>query len=86
MWEVQHYTLCDGWVNTWTCEQDGNEVPWQFETKEGAEEELSYFFEEVRLDIQEGRRQPDEGYDWDEFQIVEVGAADSHGISQCEEV
>lgn len=33
MWEVQHYTLADGWINTWSVEDDaGNREPITFDT------------------------------------------------------
>ena len=51
---VETYTLCDGWVNSWTCEQDGNEIPWTFESREAAQEELNCLFEEQRQAIARG--------------------------------
>ena len=38
-YEVQHYTLCDGWINTWTVD----DKPEYFDTYEDAEASLAYF-------------------------------------------
>lgn len=38
-WEVQQYTLCDGWTNTWS--EDGR--PLTFATRREAEAELKEF-------------------------------------------
>jgi hypothetical protein len=36
-YEIQHLTLCDGWINTWT---DDNEEPVTFSTEDEAYREL----------------------------------------------
>lgn len=71
-WEVQHYTMCDGWVNTWSVIENGKETPQQFDTELEAQSELDEFFNDINLEIEYGEREPEHGYDRDEFQIVEV--------------
>ncbi len=74
-YEVQTLTLCDGWVNTWFVEYaTGCRYPETFATREAAQAALEEFFAEIDEEIAIGQRAPDEGYDWDEFRVVEVGA------------
>jgi len=42
-YEVQHYTLCDGWRNTWTICENGIEKPHVFDSEEEAQAELDEF-------------------------------------------
>lgn len=73
-WEVQHETIADGWVNTWTVEDEsGDWVPQVYDTKEEAEAELTEFLKEIDLEIARGERQADQGYDRSEFCVVNVG-------------
>lgn len=70
---VQHYTLCDGWVNTWTVSIGNNDsVPHVFATREEAQAELDEFLREIQNEIASGDRAPDEGYDASEFRIVAI--------------
>ena len=56
-YEVQHYTLCDGWTNTWTIsDENGIEQPEVFDNEEEAQAELDAFFQEVEEEIQSGER------------------------------
>lgn len=72
-YEIQHYTLCDGWVNTWTVhEADGSSTPETFPSIEAAEAALSDFLSDIAAEIEAGARVPDEGYFADEFRIVPV--------------
>lgn len=74
-YEVQQYTLCDGWINTWTID----EVPQIFATREEAQSELDEFFADIQDQIDCGDRAPDNGYDPEEFRIV--AAAEEGGAS-----
>jgi|AntRauTorcE11898_2_1112593.scaffolds.fasta_scaffold139815_2 hypothetical protein len=75
-YEIQHYTICDGWVNTWSIEHhDGRVEPETFDSYEDAAAALDEFFAEIVDEIVTGQRQPDEGYDRDEFRIVKAGAS-----------
>lgn len=48
VWEVQHRTLVDGWVNTWSTfvEEQKASVTWLFLTREEAEEAMNDFLKE----------------------------------------
>ncbi|MBU2582732.1 MAG: hypothetical protein KJ622_13550 [Alphaproteobacteria bacterium] len=70
-WEVQHYTLCNGWVNTWFID----DMPETFATRDEAQAELDEFFSDVAHEIACGDRLPDEGYVPDDFRIVPVQKA-----------
>jgi hypothetical protein len=60
-WEIQEWSLCDGWLNAWTdCYANGDVIPVTFASEEEAEEELRAYLEE----------RPD--YSEDEFQIVSL--------------
>ena len=50
-YEIQTFTLCDGWVNTWT---DNDELPVTFETLDEAENELKDYLEDLRLETYNG--------------------------------
>lgn len=74
-YEVQHHTLCEGWVNTWAVHYpDGSSEPETFETAEQAEAALDEFFADIQAEIDAGQRTEDEGYSRDEFRIVKAGA------------
>lgn len=68
-WEVQHYTVCGGWVNTWQVDDQ----PQRFATREDAQAELDQFLAEILAEIEAGDRDPDAGYSADEFRVVPVG-------------
>lgn len=70
-YEVQHYTLCQGWINTWL----EDDKPMTFATREDAERELADFLADIDAEIKSGEREADNGYDASEFEIVEVRAA-----------
>ena len=70
-YEIQHFTLCDGWVNTWTVtHDDGKEEMEIFETYEDAKSALTEFLEEEDMAYFNG--DIDSRYHADEFRIVEV--------------
>jgi len=72
-YEIQHFTLCDGWTNTWTVhEADGSSRPETFPTVEDAAAALAEFLAEIAAEIDAGERGLDEGYAADEFRIVPV--------------
>lgn len=76
-YEVQTFTLCDGWTNTWSVpEQAGEdtftEIPETFATRAEAQAALDQFLAEIQEEIASGQRAPDEGYDPEEFRIVPV--------------
>ena len=69
-WAVEHYTICDGWANTWSVEDtDGNTKQHVFDSREDAQSELDEFFEDIESEIATGARSADEGYERAEFRI-----------------
>lgn len=75
-YEVQTFTLCDGWVNTWHVEHpDGSSAPETLPTHAAAQAALDEFLEEIAEEITVGQRRADDGYDRDQFRITKVGAA-----------
>ena len=67
-YEVQIFTVCDGWVNTWTVD----EVLETFATRAEAQAALDEFLAEIQEEIEAGQRAPEEGYDPEEFRIAAV--------------
>lgn len=47
MYEIQTYTICDGWVNTWHDTQDGNYTPTVFKSFGEALEALDEHLEDL---------------------------------------
>lgn len=67
-YEIEQYTICDGWINTWTID-DRPEI---FDTYEEAQKELDDFFTEIKEQIETGEREPDNGYSREDFRIIQV--------------
>lgn len=67
-YEVQHHTLCDGWVNTWTVD----DRPQTFATEADAQAALDEFLREITEEIEYGEREEHAGYDAAEFRIMAV--------------
>ena len=74
-WEVQHHTLCQGWVNCWSEEVDGVSRPLTYPSEAAARDALEEFLREIAEEIAYGERDPDHGYDVEEFRVVEVDAS-----------
>lgn len=68
--EVQEYTLCDGWINTWS-DEEGN--PSRFDTDADAWDELEAFF----MDMQDAYNRGDmaDVPDAGDYRIVEIERA-----------
>ena len=74
-WELQTWTFVDGWVNTSTIvNEQGEEVPLVFNTRAEAQAELDDFMSTIEGQIESGEREPDHGYDQNDWRIREVGA------------
>jgi hypothetical protein len=72
-YEVQHYTLCNGWINCWhTVDENGNETKQVFDTEEDAQAELEEFLADIAKEIFHGERAADAGYASEEFRIVPI--------------
>ena len=63
---VEHQTLCDGWINTWSV--DGE--PEVFDTYQDAENALDSFLSEEKKAFKRG--EIDNMYEADEFRITEI--------------
>jgi len=73
MFEIQHETWFDGWINTSTTTDDeGNEIPLVFDTHAEAQADIDEYMGEIDDQIKSGERAADEGYDVDEFRVVEI--------------
>jgi len=63
LFEVQTYTLCDGWVNCWTIEDEKKEY---FDTEQEAEDAICEFFADL------GRAGMAQAYDKEEYRVRKV--------------
>lgn len=72
-YEVHHYTLCQGWVNTWSVIDENNvSTPQTFKTREEAQAAIDEFLREIQEEIEYGERDENHGYSEDEFMVVEI--------------
>ena len=70
-YEVQEYTLCDGWINNWSFEDDsGKSNKTYFDTREAANNELINFIDDCLEEVRNGNM-PD-APEYNDFRIVEV--------------
>lgn len=69
--EVQHYTLVDGWVNCWTTydETDG-EYPTTYETFKDAIADLDDMFDEQDYEVTLRILEPEHRHSEDQYRIV----------------
>jgi len=66
-YEVQHYTLLDGWINTWSyAEDDGVWHPETFASAKEAHAALDEYFQDLAEEVLAGQIEP---YDRDEFRV-----------------
>lgn len=69
--EIQEFCLFGGWTNTWSYEDDeGHTIKTTYDTKEDAEAELEYFFEQMQQEVDEGNME--DMPDRDDFRIKEI--------------
>ncbi len=67
--EVQHWTVADGWVNTWTTyDENDNETPTTYESFKNALFDLDDLFDEVEAEFISGARE--DRYDDSDYRIV----------------
>jgi len=70
-YEVQEFTLCDGWINNWSfTDDDGQTKQSLFDTRESAEWALIDFIEDCNTEVEEGNM-PD-APEYSDYKIVEV--------------
>jgi len=67
MFEIQEYTLCDGWINTWSYD-DGKPVV--FSSYEEANQELKDFLLDQRKAVEDGDMA--EKYSLEDYRIIPV--------------
>jgi hypothetical protein len=72
-YEVQTYTLCDGWVNTWTVDDE----PMTFDTPEAAEAEIDDFLADVTEAVEDGYMA--DGHDRADYRIVPIPESQLEG-------
>lgn len=72
--EVQHYTLFDGWINCWTTYEEESDTyfPTTYETFEEALADLDDMFDEMDYEITAGIRDFDTGYSDSEYRIARI--------------
>lgn len=71
--EVQEFCLCGGWTNNWSHEDwAGKTIPTTFDTKEDAEAELAYFFNQMEESVKND--EIEDMPDREDFRIVEIKA------------
>jgi hypothetical protein len=65
-YQIEHFTLCDGWVNTW---RDDSETPVTFASYDEAFKELNEYYKELSEDSESGFIEP---YNMSDFRIAEA--------------
>jgi hypothetical protein len=65
-YQIETFTLCDGWVNTW---RDDTDAPVTFESYDEALKELNEYFSELSEEVQKGQL---DDYSMSDFRIAEV--------------
>jgi hypothetical protein len=64
-YQIEHFTLCDGWVNSLFIEG----VPETFASYDEALKELNEYYKELNEDVESGSIEP---YSMSDFRIAEV--------------
>lgn len=81
-YEVQHYTICYGWVNTWAyAAAEGVMQPETFATAEEAQAALDEFFEDLEEEVAAGQMAPHER---DQFRVRPVAGIGISGRLDAE--
>lgn len=71
--EVQHYTLVDGWVNCWTdIDENGEESPSRYDSFKIAIFYLDDLFDEQDYEVTAKIMEPEHRHSDDEYRIVKV--------------
>ena len=74
---IMHATLC-GWEHWGHIEHtDGTTEPLWYDTREEAQAEIEEFLADIKDEIRSGEREFDEGYEAEEFAIVEFDSDDA---------
>lgn len=79
MYEVEHYTLCQGWINCWTTyDKHGNPHPTRFSSQKEAAEDLKEFIAESMFHFQNG--DTDSPEDIHNYRISAVHVAEQQSL------
>ncbi len=70
--EVQTLSICDGWINSWFATDKKGTRPVTFASYAAAEAHINEYLDDVQLEIETGERGADEGFDRNNFRIVEI--------------
>ena len=71
MFEIQHYTICDGWINTWSiCDDEVNEIPERFQSYDEALIALNEHLDDMKFEYKAGNIA--DLYTKDQFRIKEI--------------
>ena len=70
MFEIQHYTICDGWINTWSICDD--EIPERFQSYDEALIALNEHIDDIKFEYKAGNIA--DLYTEEQFRIKEVTA------------
>ncbi len=65
-YQIEHFTLCDGWVNTW---RDDTDAPVTFASYDEALKALNNHYNELTEDVESGFI---ERYNMSDFRIMEI--------------
>jgi hypothetical protein len=69
--QVEEFCLFGGWTNTWSYDDEkGNTISTIFDTREEAQNELNFFFQEMEHELKEGNI--DDIPDKEDFRIREI--------------
>ena len=73
-YEVQTFTLCDGWVNTWRIEHHDGTVEYEtFASNAEAQAALDEYLDDLWDEITAGQTHP-VAFDTDRYRVAKVGA------------
>jgi hypothetical protein len=70
-YEIQTFTLCDGWVNTWThYDENDNEIPSTYDAYSHAQSDLHTYLKDELREYQSGNIESPS--DVNDFRIVKT--------------
>jgi len=65
-YQIEHFTICDGWCNTW---RDDTDAPVTFASYDEALKALNNHYDELREEVESGFIEP---YNLSDFRIAEA--------------
>ena len=83
-YEVLTWSLCGGWSNTWTTEdENGNEIQVIFDTEKEAMEEIEADIAETEAAIQRGDMDEGARLTENDFKIIKAGSVKPRGGNEA---